>query len=1311
MKSIIPLLFFLLSFFTFGQTVNKTYLTNEVFRSIYGNGADLDDYPAANYPAVYPDLQANGGFEKKARLLIYLEFQDNVPVLRRNLCSFNAGSIPFRTSVIKVLLEAYKVPLDVSGSLPYNDVNPSTLYYEHLLTAYNLGMLPNTSSLNPESSIQTSELNDYIDFLESSSQVDPPTQSELDDRDNYFNPGIYSPETLGQFRGVEHGVFSHYAKNSFVIPDRKMNLNFSHFYSTSMVEIPEDYYPIKPLGRGWSHTYNSYIIRENNVGDQSIDYYYIIWPDGTIHVYNEDENDYVTLGVYDDFDEDSSSRIFITKKNQVRYRYQKLDGDRNLFYLTEIRDPNGNEINIDYESAEEDDTRRIRRVEAPSGKRLSFDYENNTDYIESITDPIGREIRFDMDEDDDNRLENFYDAKNNRTKYRYIENDADAPLSEQINRFLLREIKLPEGNEITATYEDNDAKLSSYRINNDDAVEIDLEFDHDANSYTSEVIHPVLGGSDLTQNYTFNALGQVTKYESDTDNIDIDYPSGGVNILLPDNTSMNGVNIEYDYDSRGNVTRIDKENGDVVEEFEYDNDNNLTRYVDPNGNETEFFYDGDENLVEVRDAFGNSIIYTYDSHGQRTSVTNQEGIEINYTYENDGAVSSIIAPEGIQSTFSYDGINRLLQRIDNGLVSSYTYDENDNVTSSTNSGGFTTSYNYDDNNNLTSIVNANNVATSFTYDDQDRPITETFGNLTKSYEYSDEGFLTEMTKPSGIDIDYEYDNDGRIKETGTITDIDYNSRNLIDDVTNAHGTVSFRYDDLNRVEQVTTSHGYRVEYEYEDTGTLDEIEYPTINGVELKVYYVYDDKNRVTKIGLLRNVGQDGLIAVEFDYLKDDRLRKIEYANDFDIFYNYDNAGRLNDLYHNDLSTGGSIYNATFTLDSRGNITDAVEWVPTAPVVTINNSSGNYSYNQNNHITQGNGIAHDVDDDGNTINIGSGVTIDYDIDDRITSYSDIDNDFEYTYNGFGQRIEVSHNNVTTRFVRDVLRDNILIELDQNNNPQYYYIYHPNGMLVARMKPNGDLQYYHGDIRGSVIAITNESGEITHLYRYNDFGEVTHAMEESGEPNRFKYVGTYGVEYDSEDLYYMRARYYRPSIGRFLTEDPIWSTNLYPYANNNPVSRIDPRGEHPVLIIASIVILDFLTSPTPVGEGTNENITLPYEVLGLISPSGGGKIKVSGKIVSRLLAKSINRSHRSGSTILGHSFQKHSQRNPSIWGNLTGSPETWHNQALKHFNEIIDAQGDFIKIKTNSGIEFLEKRLSDGRGIRLNIDGTFKGFID
>lgn len=60
--------------------------------------------------------------------------------------------------------------------------------------------------------------------------------------------------------------------------------------------------------------------------------------------------------------------------------------------------------------------------------------------------------------------------------------------------------------------------------------------------------------------------------------------------------------------------------------------------------------------------------------------------------------------------------------------------------------------------------------------------------------------------------------------------------------------------------------------------------------------------------------------------------------------------------------------------------------------------------------------------------------------------------------------------------------------------------------------------------------------------------------------------------------------------------------------------------------------------------------------------------------------------------------------------MTGSMKTWNNQWMKHFRDIAKGPGDFQKV-TENGISFMEKRLSDGRGIRLNMNHTFKGFID
>jgi hypothetical protein len=83
----------------------------------------------------------------------------------------------------------------------------------------------------------------------------------------------------------------------------------------------------------------------------------------------------------------------------------------------------------------------------------------------------------------------------------------------------------------------------------------------------------------------------------------------------------------------------------------------------------------------------------------------------------------------------------------------------------------------------------------------------------------------------------------------------------------------------------------------------------------------------------------------------------------------------------------------------------------------------------------------------------------------------------------------------------------------------------------------------------------------------------------------------------------------------------------------------------------------------------------------------------------------------GSTVVGHALSKHAGRNPEIWGKMNGSMSTWNAQGMKQLQEIIDAPGQFQVETYDNGLQFLEKRLPDGRGIRLNMDGTFKGFLD
>jgi len=91
--------------------------------------------------------------------------------------------------------------------------------------------------------------------------------------------------------------------------------------------------------------------------------------------------------------------------------------------------------------------------------------------------------------------------------------------------------------------------------------------------------------------------------------------------------------------------------------------------------------------------------------------------------------------------------------------------------------------------------------------------------------------------------------------------------------------------------------------------------------------------------------------------------------------------------------------------------------------------------------------------------------------------------------------------------------------------------------------------------GSTTAIVDQSGNVVQTYRYDSFGNI---ISQTGSLNQpYTYTGR---EYDSETgLFYYRARYYAPKIGRFLQEDPIWNTNLYGYCFNNPVNYFDPLG--------------------------------------------------------------------------------------------------------------------------------------------------------
>jgi len=118
----------------------------------------------------------------------------------------------------------------------------------------------------------------------------------------------------------------------------------------------------------------------------------------------------------------------------------------------------------------------------------------------------------------------------------------------------------------------------------------------------------------------------------------------------------------------------------------------------------------------------------------------------------------------------------------------------------------------------------------------------------------------------------------------------------------------------------------------------------------------------------------------------------------------------------------------------------------------------------------------------------------------------------------------------------------------------------------------NVYWYHGDGLGSVTEVTDVAEAVAEQYVYDSFGNLYvydglgNPLPQTGIGNYFTYIGR---EYDYEsDLYYLRARYYSPEQGRFLSRDPLddsetlvlpFRLSLYTYARNNPVRFKDPLG--------------------------------------------------------------------------------------------------------------------------------------------------------
>jgi len=141
------------------------------------------------------------------------------------------------------------------------------------------------------------------------------------------------------------------------------------------------------------------------------------------------------------------------------------------------------------------------------------------------------------------------------------------------------------------------------------------------------------------------------------------------------------------------------------------------------------------------------------------------------------------------------------------------------------------------------------------------------------------------------------------------------------------------------------------------------------------------------------------------------------------------------------------------------------------------------------------------------------------------------------------------------------REHPWLDFDQDDSPAGRYVF-GNGFdeLVARDRQTDGLSWYLIDKLGTVRDIASADGVPVNRIHYSAFGAIT-AQSNPAAGDRFGFTGR---EYDPDArLYYYRARHYNPSLGRFISQDPLGleagDTNLYRYMRNSPVNGRDPLG--------------------------------------------------------------------------------------------------------------------------------------------------------